>query len=215
MALVDVGASPSCGAKATLDIGLSFKTVAGRRLARIDRRHRPLRSESRTAGRGLFTRALRSRLRTFGLTPIAEMHGSDQTLGLEEPINRATRSDPDGASTTADQHASGARSTTRSRSAALRTPATGTHAGQGSRSAIRRRARHPPRLAVFKRTRRRPSANARPEDARKHHRARHLTRPPARRAALLPHLLGDLCDRAEIDRWAADTAGNLLGSSSG
>ncbi len=97
IAVVGIGASPSCGVNTTLDLVRSFEMVAGCPLARIDRAmvNRSVAS-CRISGEGLFVSALRSRLRMQGIDVpfiehdlIAEMNGRDQTRVLERAIRRA------------------------------------------------------------------------------------------------------------------------------
>ena len=86
-AIVGVGGSPSCGVTATLDLRRSFEVVATCPLARLDRRF--LNDQAivacRTAGEGLFIRALRRELARRGLDVpfaeydlLAEMRGEPQ-----------------------------------------------------------------------------------------------------------------------------------------
>ena len=87
LGVIGVGGSPSCGAGTTLDLRRSFETVAACPLALIDRttvnEHAVV--GCRTAGEGLFIRALQHRLARRGLDIpfmeydlLAEMRGAPQ-----------------------------------------------------------------------------------------------------------------------------------------
>ncbi len=97
-ALVGVGASPSCGVHTTLDIDRSFHTLAGCPLMRIDRTMvNACVAQCSAPGQGLFIQALRSRLRKRGIAPlllehdlIAEMHGADHGIWLEQALRRGS-----------------------------------------------------------------------------------------------------------------------------
>lgn len=89
VALVGVGASPSCGVHTTLDIRHAFDAMARLPTATLDRRsvNREVVLASRRAGAGIFIRSLQRRLRRRGLDVpllehdlVAEMHGERQRL---------------------------------------------------------------------------------------------------------------------------------------
>lgn len=91
VALVGVGASPSCGVLTTLDLDRSFETVAGCPLAMIDRTLINQHAVARCCvpGEGMFTAAVRKRLTRRGIHVraieydlLAEMRGVDQRLDL-------------------------------------------------------------------------------------------------------------------------------------
>lgn len=101
VALVGVGASPSCGVLTTLDLDRSFEIVAGCPLAGIDRTLINVRAVAgcRTAGEGMFMSALRKRLKRRGVEVraleydlIAEMRGLRQRLDLD--VGRPVKTRP-------------------------------------------------------------------------------------------------------------------------
>ena len=89
VALIGVGASPSCGVHTTLDIGHAFDAMARLPTATLDRRsvNREVVRASRRAGAGIFIRSLQRQLRRRGLDVplfehdlVAEMRGERQRL---------------------------------------------------------------------------------------------------------------------------------------
>lgn len=93
VAIVGVGASPSCGVTTTLDLRRSFEVIASCPLTELDREtiNRTAIADCRIAGEGLFLRTLKRQLaRKKASIPfaeydlVAEMHGTPQT-GMEIP----------------------------------------------------------------------------------------------------------------------------------
>lgn len=91
VAIVGVGASPSCGVSTTLDLRRSFEVVATCPIASLDRTWLNQRAivDCRSAGEGLFVRTLKRQLANAGeriplieYDLVAEMHGRPQE-GLE------------------------------------------------------------------------------------------------------------------------------------
>ena len=87
--IVGVGASPSCGVRTTLDIRRSFEVMARTPPRLADRRtlNRDMLVACRTAGQGLFIRALGRELRRRGIGAallehdlVAEMRGEPQQV---------------------------------------------------------------------------------------------------------------------------------------
>lgn len=94
VAVVGVGASPSCGVHTTLDIHHAFDAMARLSSATLDRRsvNREVVLASRRAGTGIFTRSLQRQLRRRGLAVpllehdlVAEMRGERQRLFTQQP----------------------------------------------------------------------------------------------------------------------------------
>jgi hypothetical protein len=89
VAVIGVGASPSCGVHTTLDLRHAFDAMARLSTSTVDRRsvNREVVLASRRAGGGIFIRCLQRRLRRRGLEApllehdlVAEMRGERQRL---------------------------------------------------------------------------------------------------------------------------------------
>ncbi|MGA8803873.1 MAG: hypothetical protein WB866_04225 [Solirubrobacterales bacterium] len=88
VAIVGVGASPSCGVTTTIDLRRSFEVIASCPVAELNRETFNQRAivDCRTAGEGLFLRTLARQLARRGITVplaeydlVAEMRGAPQT----------------------------------------------------------------------------------------------------------------------------------------
>lgn len=94
LAVVGVGASPSCGVSTTLDLRRSLETLARCPLAAIDRRtvNEDAVAACRVAGEGLFTRTLRRQLaRRRIAVPFVEYDLVAEMRGLPQPPDGVAR----------------------------------------------------------------------------------------------------------------------------
>lgn len=88
IAIVGVGASPSCGVTTTLDVRRSFEVIAACPVAELNRQTFNQRAivDCRTAGEGLFLRTLSRQLARRGITvPLAEYDLVAEMRGEPQP----------------------------------------------------------------------------------------------------------------------------------